>query len=371
MSLAEVMSDLQALNTELTRQMLNSAYLANNPRTKVLIDSNGAPRANIDDLLDNRPGGILRQSQVDAIQEHVTPWSGGQMFPMLEHVQRMGERRTGVSPSQQMDPNAIKGDRTAIEVQQTANAAAARVELVARIFAELLLKPIFKGVLKLLTEGEMEKIAFRLRNEFVEYDPNEWRDSYDMTINVGLGTGDKQQQGALLQAIFQQQGAIAASPMGALLVKPKTIYHTLSKIVENAGFKNVGDFWVDPGDQPIPQQPPPPDPSIQIAQMKLQGDAQRIQYESQRDQQLESLRAQAKLQEVQANLELQAANDARDSERETLKAIHARELGEMQLQLDRYKTDADNETRIQVALINQQGKLQAAANRPAPETPQA
>jgi hypothetical protein len=371
MSLAEVMSDLQALNTELTRQMLNSAYLANNPRTKVLTDSNGAPRANIDDLLDNRPGGILRQYQVDAIQEHVTPWSGGQMFPMLEHVQRMGERRTGVSPSQQMDPNAIKGDRTAIEVQQTANAAAARVELVARIFAELLLKPIFKGVLKLLTEGEMEKIAFRLRNEFVEYDPNEWRDSYDMTINVGLGTGDKQQQGALLQAIFQQQGAIAASPMGALLVKPKTIYHTLSKIVENAGFKNVGDFWVDPGDQPIPQQPPPPDPSIQIAQMKLQGDAQRIQYESQRDQQLESLRAQAKLQEVQANLELQAANDARDSERETLKAHYEAQLAAQQLELDRYKTDRDNETRIQVALINQQGKLQAAANRPAPETPQA
>src|SRR4029453_18541086 len=76
MSLADAMMDLQELGSELTRQMLNSAYLANNPRTKVLTDSNWSPLANLDDLLDSRPGAILGQRQVDATQEQTPHWTG-------------------------------------------------------------------------------------------------------------------------------------------------------------------------------------------------------------------------------------------------------------------------------------------------------
>jgi hypothetical protein len=360
MSVAETVSDLQKLRTELTRQMVNSAVLANNPRTKVLTDAQGSPMANLDDLLTSAPGRLLRQRVAGAIEEHVTPWVGGQMFPMLEYIDHMREQRTGVSRAMQgIDGNALRHDRTAAEVMQTANAAAARIELIARIFAETLVKPIFKGIFKLLAEGDMEPLAFRLRNEFVQFDPKEWRDGYDMTINVGLGTGDKQQQAALLQAIFSQQGMIAASPMGSLLIQPKHIYNTASKIVENAGFKNVGDFYADPGEQPSPQPGPPPE--FALEQAKLTADAQKFQAETQRLKEIEELRAQAKLIETKGQLELQAANDARDSEREMMVAAHKHELERMALELDRYKTDEDNKTRIQVALINQQGKAQAAA----------
>jgi hypothetical protein len=278
------------------------------------------------------------------------------MLPLLGYVDEMGAKRTGVSPSTQMDQNVLRNDRTAVEVQQTANAAAARIELIARIFAETLLKPVFKGILKLLTDGEMEKVAFRLRNEFVEYDPNEWHDGYDMSINVGLGTGDKQQQQAALQTIFQNQMGLAGSPFGPLLIQPKAIYNTQAKLVENAGFKNVGDFFNDPKDQQVQPPQAPPDPSLQIAQMKLQGDAQKFQAESQISMQLEQLKADAKLQEVRSNLELQASNDARDSERELLKAQYERELTGLQLQLDRYKVDADNQTKITVAQIAHPGE---------------
>lgn len=352
MSIGETVSDLQQLKTELTRQVMNSAFLSNNPRTEVLTDANNSPYANIDDLLDSRPGGILRKSRENAITQNIVPFVGGQMMPLLAYVDEMAAKRTGVSPSTQMDQNVLRNDRTAVEVQQTANAAAARIDLIARIFAETLLKPIFKGILCLLTDGEMEKVAFRLRNEFVEYDPNEWRDSYDMTINVGLGTGDKAQQQAALQTIFQNQMGLAQSPFGQLLIAPKSIYNTQVKLVENAGFKNVGDFFNDPKDQAIQPQQPPPDPAIQIAQMKLQAEAQKFQAESGQNMQLEQLKASAKLQEMQANLELQASNDQRDSEREMMTAQHKRELADLQLQLDRYKVDADNETRITVAQIS-------------------
>jgi hypothetical protein len=364
MSVAETVSDLQKLRTELTRQMVNSAVLANNPRTKVLTDANWSPLANVDDLLTSAPGRILRQRTGDAIQEHVTPWVGGQMFPMLEYIDHMREQRTGVSRAQQgIDANALRHDRTAAEVMQTANAAAARIELIARIFAETLVKPIFKGIFKLLAEGDIGKLAFRLRNEFVEFDPSEWRDGYDMTINVGLGTGDKGQQAAILQAIFQQQAMIGQSPLGKMLIKPKNIFNTVAKIVENAGFKNVGDFYQDPGEEPMPEGGPPPE--MQLEQMRLQADAQKFQAETQRLREVEQMKIQAKLTETQGQLELQAANDARDGERSMMEAAHKAEIERMQLELDRYKTDADNQTRIQVALINQQGRAQAAAQNAA------
>lgn len=367
MSLAETVSDLQELKTELTRQMVDSGRLANNPRTEVLTDAQGSPYANMEDLLDSRAGGLIRKTRVDALNQNITPWVGGQMFPMLEYVDTMREQRTGISRVQQgIDPNVLKTNRTLGEARQTAQSAKQRIKLVARIFGEILLKPTYLGILKLLTDGEMERISFRLRDEFVEMDPNEWHDQYDMTVNVGLGTGDAEQQLGMLQAVANAQAMAAQSPLGAMMLKPKHLYNTQAKMIEAAGFKNVGDFWNDPGDAPMPQPPaPPPDPKLQIEHMRLQAEAQKFQAESRLSKELEDVKAQAKLQEVRANLELQAANDMRDGERaqmqaqldaqiEQIKIASTEQIEQMKAEVTRYKTDADNRTRIIVAKIGKQ-----------------
>lgn len=295
MSMAEAVSDLMQLKTELLRQSLNSLYLANNPRTKVLTDSNWSPLANLDDLLDNRPGGILRQRDVNAIQEHVTPWVGQQTFPMLEYVDGMRENRTGVTRyNQGIDANSL--NKTASGINQIMTASQQRIELIARIFAETLLKPIFQGVLKELTDGGMEELSFRLNNEFVKLDPNEWRDSYDMTINVGLGTGDKQQQGVQLQMILQNQ--MGLMQMG--LAGPKEIHATMSKMTENAGFKNIGDFWIDPEKNQLT----PPAPVLAQQMSELQAQLQQLSQENQSlkmDKEVDMFNAETNRMKVQVD----------------------------------------------------------------------
>jgi len=352
MSMAESVSDLQRLHTELLRQTLNNLYLTNNPRTKVLTDANWSPLANIDDLLDSRPGGVIRQRDINAVTEQVTPFAAGASMPMLEYVKGMREDRTGVSrTSQGLNPDSLNNTATGRAMDRSA--AMQRDELIARIAAETLLKPIFQGILKLLTDGGMEKLAFRLRNEFVEYDPNEWRDSYDMTVNVGLGTGDTQQKAAQLMSIYQMQTA----GMQFGLATPKQLYHTSAKVIENAGFKDVDNFVQDPSKQPPqPQQPPLP---IQIEQMKQQGDAQKFQVEmqseiqkfqaeTQMNMQLEQMKANAKLQEVQANLELQRSNDMRDSEREQLKAQLDAQLEAQKIEFEKWKAELSAQTQIYI-----------------------
>lgn len=352
MSMADVVSDLQRLHTELLRQTVNSAVLANNPRTKVLTDSNGAPYANIDDLLDSRAGGVLRMTRPDAVTEQVTPFVAGATMPLLEYVQAMRENRTGVSrTSMGLNPDSLNNTATGRQIDQSA--AMQRIELIARVAAETLVKPIFQGILKLLTDGGMEKIAFRLRDEFVEYDPNEWRDSYDMTINVGLGSGDAAQKTQQLTTIYQMQ--MAGLQMG--LATPKHLYHTAAKLIENAGFKDVQNFVQDPST--LPPAPPAPPIEVQLEQMKQQGEAQKFQAQSQQELQkfqaetqmtreVEQIKAQAKLQEIQANLELQASNDARDGERETLKAQLAQQVEMQRLEFEKWKAELAAQTQIYI-----------------------
>lgn len=345
MSMADAVSDLQKLHTELLRQTLNNLYLTNNPRTKVLTDSNWSPLANIDDLLDSRAGGVIRQRDVNAVTEQVIPFAAAASMPMLEYIQGMRENRTGVTRyNQGIDANSL--NKTASGVNQIMTASQQRIELIARVVAETLVKPIFHGILKLLTEGGMEKLAFRLRDEFVEYDPNEWRDHYDMTINVGLGTGDKQMQAGQLTNIYQMQ--MAGMQIG--LATPQHLYHTQSKIIENAGYKDVQNFLQDPSNTPPqPQQPPLP---LILEQAKQQGDMQQAQFKAQTEAQKAEHEAQLALLVSKNEQEMQARQDTIrqqiEAERDVQKAQIQAIENERQREFERWKVEFQANTQAYI-----------------------
>lgn len=340
-SLAELVSDLQRLHTVITRQMLDSLYQANTPRKRVLMDSTGALMADIDDLLDSRVGGIVRVRSQDAVADEVTQWVGGQAFPMLQYLDQMRMNRSGVNYlSSGLDANAI--NKTAAGARITDGRMQERTELIARVLAETLVKPMFLGILKLLTENCMEKLAFRLRDQFVQFDPQEWRDQYDTTINVGLGTGNKEQQAMILSQIeAAQMAAVQGGGMG-LMVTPKNLYNLQAQKVKLAGFQNVDDFWKDPGDQMPPQPPQQPSPD----QVKAQADAQKQQATLQAD--AHKFQAQAQIDEQTQQRQL-----AFDAEQRAL---------DRQLELDKAHIDAQVRLTIAQMSRNQQAASQAAVD---------
>jgi hypothetical protein len=237
------------------------------------------------------------------------------------------------------------------------------MKLMARMMAEALVKPMFRGIFKTLTDYCMEKLSFRLNGKFVQYDPQEWRDGYDMSINVGIGTGDTSQQMQFLMMLSQSQGAIAGSPVGPMLIDAEKVYNLQARMIELAGFKNPEEFYNQPQKGPdgkVAQPPQQPPLELLLKDKELQADAQKFQAETQRVKEVETLKAQLNHQQAQRQLEIQAANDQRDAEREALRAQYENQLEQERLRLDFYKTDADNKTRIQVALINANSKAQAA-----------
>lgn len=369
MSVASLMSDLQKLKTDLTRALVNSANLAADPRKVVLTDNNGAPVVDIDDLLDFRIGGIIRTKNMQGLGIEPQPFTGQQMLPVLEYIDVQGEKRTGVSKMQQgIDPNALRTDRTAYEAGQLANAAKQRVALIGRIFGETLLKPAFLGIFKLLTDGDMQPIAMRLRGEFVQYDPNEWRDQYDMTVNVGLGSDDNMQKAAQLQAVGQMQMGLLTGPMGAVgMVTPQHIYNTSAEWVRKQGFKNVGDFIADPEGKPMP--PPPPPPQLAMEQQKLQYQAEKDRMDRDMQAQVEMIRQQAQQQTDASRQALEAQMGQmrlqHEAQLQALKAQYDDARHQREMEFQRWKAELDASVRIEAANISSKAKIDNPATQTA------
>ena len=264
MSVAEVVMDLQEIKSQLLRGMLDNMYLANNGRHAVNEDI-----VNLDDMLTTRPGGIVRVAgdPGSAITPLVAPVIGAPIIQTIEYMDSVLENRTGASPrvlqGQSFDGNAI--NKTATGINTIMSAAMSRIELIARVFAETGVKELFQIVHTLLLKHGHKKQVMQLRNKWVEVDPREWQKRVNMSVEVGLGSGDKQGRIALLQSIITAQQGV----MGMGLSNPKTMYNGLAKLTTEMGFKNPEEFWVNPGEGGMQPPQAPPDPAIMAEQAKI------------------------------------------------------------------------------------------------------
>ena len=255
MSVADLVMDLQLMKSTVLRQTMDNMYLQNNAR-HLVIDG----QVQLDDLITSRPGGIVRTKGPGAVTPLATPSFLNEGLAMLEKIDQLKEARTGISRSQMgADPNTIqKSHTTATSVNALVNASTQRIELIARIFAETGVKDLFKCIMQLVTKYQDKSRIIRLRNNFVEMNPTDWADKeMDVSIQVGLGTGNTDHRVNLLSQILQIQQMLVKEGGYGRLVDENKIYNTLEKLVVNAGFKSAEPFFVDPATVP---PPPPPDP---------------------------------------------------------------------------------------------------------------
>ena len=109
LSVAETVEDIQLIRSTLTRNLLDNMYLANNGRFQVV-----EGQVNIDDLLTNRPGGIVRTRSPQALQPIQTPALQNYSFEMLEYWDNIKSGRTGVNPTTQgLSADVLKSHVTA------------------------------------------------------------------------------------------------------------------------------------------------------------------------------------------------------------------------------------------------------------------
>ena len=274
MSEADLVVDLQEIRTALLRQILDNLYLTNNPEKEAVVG-----KVNMDDLLVSVPGGIKRVKEPNSINPLTVPFTAGSSLPMLEVLDTMKESRTGVSRhTQGLDADAL-AQSTKGAFMGALKQASQRIEMIARIFAETGFKVLFRKAHDLIRKYQDVPRTIRIRNDWVEVNPADWRERNDMTVVVGTGNvNDDEMLAKLLQLTEkQEQHLLNASPMVTL----KNLYNTYEQIVQKAGLKDVSRYFTDPDTV----QPPPSEPSDADKLLALQ-------------QQVEDLKAALKSREL-------------------------------------------------------------------------
>ena len=305
-SVAELVEDIQLMKSTVMRQLLDNMYLTNNNRVAIMDGM-----VNMDDILTTRPGGIVRTKQPpnQVMQPIQAQPISQQAFPLLEYLDQVREVRTGVTKyNQGLDSESL--NKTATGINAILNQTQMRSELIVRIFAETGVKDLFRKMFALSVKYQDKEKIIKLNNEYIPVLPTEWKDRFNISISVGLGTGTKEQQVVMLNNILQKQ-LQAFELQGKRdypMVTMKNMYNTLSKMVENAGLQTVESYFIDPikGQQMVTPPPPPPISPIEKIEMaridsenkRKLADLDLRSKEAQLDHQAELLDFEAKIKDM-------------------------------------------------------------------------
>ena len=350
-SLAEIVMDDQDASTAILRGILDNVAMTNNPRIGIV---DGA--VNIDDVMNNEIGAIVRMRQAGAVQSLDVPFTAGQTLSALTYMDQLVEQKTGVSrASMGLDPDAMQST-TKVAVKATIQAAAGQVEVMVRNLASGM-RDLFGIMLRTAIKHTDEEQMMQMNGQFVQVDPRVWKVDMDVGINVGLGTGREEEKMMALQQIFQVQQQVYAQygPMNGV-VTLTNIRNSLADILAASGIRNAERYFAPmtpeieqqmmmQQQQAAQMQPPMPDPS----QMLMQTEAMKAQTKAQVDMTKAQLEHQRKMHEMGMNDDLY-----RDQMAQDLMVDAAKIYGQYGSTVDvaRIKAEQDREREHNAAMMN-------------------
>jgi hypothetical protein len=295
-SVADLIMNDQDSSTAMLRGLMDNVALTNSPRQGYV-----QGQVNVDDLMNNEIGGLVRLKSPQALVDIATPFVAGQVLDAIQYMDLTVESKTGVSKaSMGLDPDALQ-NTSATAARLQAQQGSAQIEVMARNIAEGGMKRLFKLMLNLLVENSCEETMMRLHGEFVSIDPRSWNSGMDVTVNVGIGTGrEEQRQIALQQALQMQMQIWTTYGHSNGMVSMTGIRNTLGDMLALNGVKNV-DRYFNPITPEIEQQLIQQQQEMQQQNPQLSdGEAlvQAEQYKADKKAEMDMLRAQIDAQKA-------------------------------------------------------------------------
>lgn len=331
-SLADIVMDLQLTESTLVRAMLDSLSMSIFPRTAFV-----EGQANVKDIMNTEVGATIRERAPGMVREFVHTFVGREALGVLEFYRSMGERRTGQSNgANDLDLDALQST-TKSGVDAAISGSQAQTELMVRIFAEMALKPLFKGIAHVLKKNQTESREVKVRGRWVKMQPSEWKET-EVTVAVALGAMLPEKKLEILNVIKQtQEGYLTTMGPQNPIVTLSQLSNTLHRAIELSGFPDGTEFFnvVDPNWAPPPPPAPEPSPEMVVAQIEQQ----KVQNQQAKDQatlQLKAQELQLKAEEMQQKM----AFDVRKLESDAALARMELEL-KYQTTIETAKLDAE------------------------------
>ena len=270
-SIADYTEDIQKIKTNMMRGVLDSLAESINPKTVV-----NELMVNLDDALNDDLGAVIRTrgDPSSAVMYTQTPFVGQAALPIIELMNDMLSRRTGLTDAAKgLDPKAIQSS-TQIGVEAVINGAQERVELVARILAETGFKDLFVGLVNEIAENPCPPRMLHINGQFIPFDPSTLDASMTVEVNANLGKGNDMVRMMALSGIKNDQQALVAQ-MGFKNPNcvPTEMLNTMTDMLKLANVMNVGRYFKTPNPMQLQQMlsaPKQPDPQAMAAQAMME-----------------------------------------------------------------------------------------------------
>src|SRR5262252_3565340 len=349
-SQADMVMDLQRVETRVMRATLDSLGQAMFPRTCVTLG-----QVNMADVRQTAIGSIIRVAQQGAVTELVKPFAGKEALPVLEVLESIREGRTGITrASSGLTVDELQST-TPIAVSQQTSAAQDRLDMVARTLAETGLAPLYSGLLRMLARQQDRPNVIRIRGAWHTIDPRALAVQWECQVNVG-GRGTQLERLAMLGQIAGKQEQIIQ--MGGFtnpLVGIPEYRNTLARMLETANISDVSSYFkqLPPGFAP-PPQPQPPNTDLILAQVQSDKTAADI----------ESNRAEAQTNRAKAIQDDDLERDKAALEAWARVFIASKQFGGPVPGLDEFKT-AMKSNIPPVGLISDQAPSPSSPQQPA------
>lgn len=289
-SLSEIVEQDQDATTSIMRGIIDNVHMTNNPRVEAV-----KGQVEMDDLLNNEIGAVVRVNAPNMIRDLAVPFVAGQTLPALQYLDQNVEVKTGVTrASMGLDPDALQST-TRAAVTATVSAGAGQVEVMVANLAYTGMRRLFQQILKLMAKHSVKAEMLRINGSYVAMDPRIWDADLDAVVNVGLGTGREDQKTAMLGQIFgiQMQAIQAFGPQNPLAGLTQ-VRNTLADMMMTNGLSNPDRYL-------LPIQPPQP----QGAQDPAAGQPPQVDQQAQAIVQAETIKAQTKAASDQQRMALE------------------------------------------------------------------
>jgi hypothetical protein len=244
-SRAEIAYPTQLEKTALKRGMFDNMYMTNKPRTVV------HSSVNLDDMLTVRTNGIIRMDDENpniipqnAVYPLVTQYTGDKTLQVIQYMDQSRANSTGaLMSSQGLDADAISKE-TATRFSGIEKSGAAKIELIARNYAETGYRDLFEGIAWLSSRYQNTEIEFAVLGKAMKVNPGKWKYNHSVRTNVGLGAGNNEALVQSLQGIYQIQQQLKMA--GSTLVDEVDIFNTLKRITDGLGLPRADEFFNNP-----------------------------------------------------------------------------------------------------------------------------
>jgi hypothetical protein len=366
-SIADNTMDLQRIATVFFRQFVDNLMQVNRPMREVVEKNIVLPT----ELLKPRPGQNVRVREAGSIRNLEVPFIGDKALAGLQYLEKVTTKRTGIGEATAaLDETAIDPQTaTAEQIQHDANYA--RTELMVRTMAKVGLRELFSSLLRLIVRHQDRPRTIRLNNEWKSFDPRPWNALMDVQVKVGLGTGSRERDLAMLGRVALQQDQVVQA-LGAdnPVVPPSKWVATRHKMVQAAGLDDPDSYFTPVTDEDFAAWQQSKDQNKAPSPEQQKAEDQKAKHQAQLEMQGQA--AQAKLAQEQQRMEIEAQGAAQKAmqdleiKRQELLAKQQleRERMDAEMQLKAVEMQREAELKAMQILANQQQSAATAVAEP-------